>query len=113
MRSGRGLTEYSDILRSVLTPYCSLREAWLKEIGQRHVLILETLGRERVVLTACKYISPIGVSLWPQEGLFQFLLPSSHPKWETGKRTGNSPLKKDFLYYLEIKQIYICYGIIT
>lgn len=39
MRSGWGLTEYSDILRSVLTPYCSLREVWLKEIGQRHVLI--------------------------------------------------------------------------
>lgn len=55
MGSGWGLTEYSDILRSVLTPYCSLREAWLKEIGQRHVLTLENLGMEVVLLTVCKY----------------------------------------------------------
>lgn len=70
MRSGWGRTEYSDILRSVPTPYRSLREAWLKEIGQRLVLTLENLGKEAVVLTLCKYIPPIGVSLWPYEGLF-------------------------------------------
>lgn len=99
MSSIWGLTEYPDILRSILIPYCSRREGWLKEIGQRHVLTLDSLGREAAVLIVCRIlggIPTIGVSLWPLAGLFQLIFPSSHPKWERGKRTGNNPLRKIF-----------------